>query len=204
MEPDPIRTSAIVTFPREDAAFAAFVEATIQGLAPAERDDPAVVQRALRRWHSRAIVQRQDELAAFGMGHRAWYIYRDGQAGVRSEQDWWQAPDVATARLGEDEVFIDGDAAACALVDRPPGGLAGVPWRDLVPSASRDQDATWLFGGLQNAVPVQSVFDFPRADGSRRVIEYRTVWIPDERVYLCRWRELAVIDAESMHRLVGD
>jgi PAS domain-containing protein len=138
------------------------------------------------------------------MGRRAWYVYRDGKAGVRSEQDWWQAPGVATARLGEDEVFIDGDAAACALVDRPAGGLAGVPWRILVPSASRDADATWLFGDLQNAVPVQSSFDFPRADGSRRVIEYRTVWIPDDRIYLCRWRELAIIDAETLHRLVDD
>ncbi len=199
-----MRTSAIVTFPREDATFAAYVDATIRRLGPAECDDPAAVQRALRQWHTRAIVQPQDELAAFGMGRRAWYIYRDGKAGVRSEQDWWQAPGVATSRLGEDEVFIDGDAAACALVDRPPGGMAGVPWRDLVPPASRDQDATWLFGGLQDGVPVQSVFDFPRADGSRRVIEYRTVWIPDERIYLCRWRELAIIDAETLRGLVQD
>src|SRR6476646_3066281 len=98
------------------------------------------------------------------------------------------------ARLGEDEVFIDGDDAACGLVDRPPGGLAGVPWRELVPSEARDTDGEWLFGPLKDGRPVQSVFDFPRADGSRRVIEYRTVWLPDERIYLCRWRELAVID----------
>src|SRR4029079_6066536 len=129
----PMRTSAIVTFPREDATFAAYVDATIRRLGPAECDDPAVVQRALRQWHTRAIVQPQDELAAFRMGRRAWYIYRDGKAGVRSEQDWWQAPGVATSRLGEDEVFIDGDAAACALVDRPPGGKARVPWRGPVP-----------------------------------------------------------------------
>ncbi len=25
------------------------------------------------------------------------------------------------------------------------------------------------------------------------MIEYRTIWLPDERIYLCRWRELAVI-----------
>jgi len=31
---------------------------------------------------------------------------------------------------------------------------------------------------------VRSVFDFPRADGGGRVIEYRTIWLPDERIFL--------------------
>ena len=110
---------------------------------------------------------------------------------------------VATARLGEDEVFIDGDDAACDLVDRPPGGLAGVPWRELVPSEARDTDGEWLFGPLKDGRPVQSVFDFPRADGSRRVVEYRTIWLPDERIYLCRWRELAVIVPEPPPQETG-
>ena len=153
--------------------------------------DPDQVQGALRRWHTRAKVQPQHELAR--LGEKTWYVYRDGRAGVLLEQDWWQADDVATARLGEDEVFIEGDDAACRLVDLPPGGLRGVPWRVLIPPEARDTDGEWLFGPLKDGRPVQSVFDFPRADGSRRVIEYRTIWLPDERIYLCRWRELAVI-----------
>ena len=197
-----IQTPTIATFPRTDAAFARYVRAAIERLPPADRTDPAKVQRAIRRWHTRAIVRPQDPLAAYGAA--TWYVYRDGQAGVRLEEDWWQSPDVALARLGEDEVFVDGNDAACRLVDRPPGGLAGVPWRELVPSEVRDDDAEWLFGGLQESGPVQSVFDFPLPDGGRRVIEYRTVWVPEERIYLCRWRELATIDGDTVPSLVGE
>jgi PAS domain-containing protein len=182
----------IATFPRDDRPFAAFVRATIERLPPSERTDPAAVQRALRGWHTRAVVRAQDPLAAYGLP--AWYVYRDGQAGVRIDEDWWRQEGVAVARLGEDEVFVDADDEACRLVGRPPGGLAGVPWRELLPPAVRDDDAEWLFGGLKDGKPVQSVFDAPLPDGRRRVIEYRTAWIEDERVYLCRWRELAVIE----------
>jgi PAS domain-containing protein len=189
-----LMTPIIVTFPRDDTAFAAYVRSTLDRLPAAERRDPAAVQAALRRWHTRALVRPQDPLAS--LGGTSWYVYRDGSAGVRSDQEWWKSDTVATARLGEDEVFVDGDEAACDLVDRPPGGLAGVPWRELVPSEARDTDGEWLFGPLKDGRPVQSVFDFPRADGSRRVVEYRTVWLPDERIYLCRWRELAVIVPE--------
>ena len=54
--------------------------------------DPGQVQTALRRWHTRAQVRPQHELAR--LGETTWYVYRDGHAGVRLEQDWWQADDV--------------------------------------------------------------------------------------------------------------
>jgi len=191
----------LVTFPRDDTAFASFVRTTVGKLAPGERTDPMALQRTLRRWHTRAIVRPQDPLASFG--GVAWYVYRDGQAGVRTDETWWQEPGVATAYLGEDQRFIGGDEAACALVDRPPGGLAGVPWRELVPPVVGDDDAEGLFGDLKRT-PVHSVFDYPRADGSRRVIEYRTAWDPEQGCFVCRWRELAVIDAASVPTLTDD
>ncbi len=134
MRPLPMSLTT-VTFPRDDTAFAAFVRATMAKLGPDEREDAAAVQAALRRWHTRALVRPQDPMASFG--GTTWYIYRDGTAGVRLEQEWWQAEGVATARLGEDEVFVDGDDEACRLVDHPPGGLTGVPWRELVPVEAR-------------------------------------------------------------------
>jgi hypothetical protein len=36
------------------------------------------------------------------------------------------------------------------------------------------------------------------------VIEYRTNWEPDQRVYVCRWRGLAVIDDAQVVALTGD
>ena len=167
--PDPSRDLADVpvddpiTFPKDDTAFAAFARSTIAALDARARVDPVQVQAALRRWHTRAQVRPRDALAS--LGETTWYVYRDGHAGVRLEQDWWQADGVATARLGEDEVFVDGDDAACRLVDLPPGGLRGVPWRVLVPPEARETDGEWLFGPLKDGRPVQSVFDFPRADG---------------------------------------
>ncbi len=190
-----IQTPILVTFPRDDAPFARFVRVTIDRLSADERTDPAALQRALRRWHTRALVRRQDPLAGFG--GETWYVYRDGQAGFRTEQDWWQDDGVAIARLGEDEIFVGGDDEACRLVGRPPGGLAGVPWRELVPVEAREDDAEWLFGDLKESGPAHSVFDAPLPDGRRRVIEYRTVWVEDERVYLCRWRELATIEVDE-------
>jgi PAS domain-containing protein len=191
----------IATFPREDAAFASFVRTTMANLSPEDRGDPALVQKALRRWHTRALVRRRDDIAGFGPV--TWYVYRDGQAGVRIESDWWQGDGVATAVLGEDEVFVDGDDEACRLVGRPSGGLRGVPWRDLVPAEARDDDAGWLFAGLKNVPFAHSVFDAPLPDGSRRVIEYRTHWDSEQGVYVCRWRELAVIDDVQIAVLTG-
>ena len=191
----------IATFPRDDAAFAAFVRATMAALSPVDRANPALVQKALRRWHTRAIVRPRDEIAGFGMG--TWYVYRDGQAGVRTEDDWWQRDDVAVAILGEDEVFVEGDDEACRLVGRPPGGLRGLPWRQLIPAEARDDDAGWLFTGLQDVPFVHSVFDAPLPGGGRRVIEYRTNWDPDQRVYVCRWRGRAVIDDSQVAALTG-
>jgi PAS domain-containing protein len=190
----------IATFPRGDHAFAAFVRDAIARLERADRLEPAELQLLLRRWHSRALVREQHALASFGVA--TWYVYRDGQAGVRIDDGWWQRKDVATARLGEDQVFVGGDDEACRLVDLPPGGLAGVSWRELVPPPAWDDDATWLFGDLKER-PVQSVFDCPLPDGGRRVIEYRTAWVPEEGIYLCRWRELTVIDSAAMKELVG-
>ena len=31
------------------------------------------------------------------------------------------------------------------------------------------------------------------SSGTEPNLEYRTIWLPDEGIYLCRWRELAVI-----------
>jgi PAS domain-containing protein len=196
------RIPALVTFPRDDQAFASFVQATMDRLDPAARADPAALQRAIRRWHTRAIVRAQNPLASFGTP--AWYVYRDGQAGVRTDDAWWQAPGVATAWLGEDaERFVWADAAAAALVERTPDDFVGLAWRDLVPSAVRDDDAAWLFADLK-ARPVQSVFDYPLADGGRRVIEYRTAWSPEDGCFVCRWRELAVIDPQAVPRLIEE
>ena len=190
----------IATFPAGDQTFAAFVRDAAGRLERADRLDPASLQELLRRWHSRALVRQRDPLASFGAA--TWYVYRDGQAGVRVEDDWWQGEGVATALLGEDQVFIDGDEAACGLVGRQPGGLAGVSWRELVPQEAREDDATWLFGDLKEN-PVHSVFDFPLPDGGRRVIEYRTAWEPDRNAFVCRWRELTVIASDDVARLVG-
>ena len=47
-------SNLIVTFPKDDTAFAAFVRSTIASLDARARMDPEQVQTALRRWHTRA------------------------------------------------------------------------------------------------------------------------------------------------------
>ena len=186
----------IITFPKDDTAFAAFVRSTIAALDARARVDPGQVQAALRRWHTRAQVRPQDALAS--LGDTTWYIYRDGHAGVRLEQDWWQADDVATARLGEDEVFVDGDDAACQLVDLPPGGprrrsLAGARsvLRRGIRMASGCSARSRTAGRCSRSSTSCAQMG---VDGSSNTGRSGS---PDEHIYLCRWRELAVIDPGS-------
>jgi len=184
-------TPTVATFPRDDAAFASFVRTTLAGLNGESRD-PAVLQARLRRWHSRAIVQPQDDLAGFGDDTR-WYVYRDGRAGVVSEEGWWLADDAARVEFGHDGTFSSANAAADELIGIE-GGLVGHHWSDLLAPAARSEDGAWLWTILDAGDVAQSVFDLPLPDGRRKVIEYRSSRAPDGDRYQSVWRELAVID----------
>jgi PAS domain S-box-containing protein len=183
-------TPTVATFPRDDVAFAAFVRNALGDLGP-DAHDAAALETRLRRWHSRAIVRPQADLAGFGRSS-TWYVYRDGRAGIVSEQGWWLADGCAWVAFGRDGTFTASNPAADALVGMD-GALVGRHWSDLLPPTARDDDGSWLWALLEDGSTPQSVFDLPLADGRRKVIEYRSSRRADGEGYESYWRELAVI-----------
>jgi PAS domain-containing protein len=184
---------AVATFPREDAAFAAYVTRCRADLAPGDRADPAALERLIRHWHTRAVVRPRDGLAGFGSA--VWYVYRDGSAGIRTDDEWWGADGVARVVFGADGRVLDADPAACAIAGLPPDGLAGVHWTSLVPPEAATGSADWLGQQLRAKGYVQSVFDCPLPEGGRRVIEYRSMPAAEPGRFECRWRVIATIEA---------
>jgi len=185
-------TMRIATFPSADGAFAAFVRTSFDRLSPGERS-PEALQRALRKWHSRAVVQPQDSLAR--IGDETWYAYRDGHPGVRVEDGWWESPGVAHVTYDSNGIFTGANEAACALVELHADCLVGRHWSDLVPATARDDDAAWLWQQIAAQGWAQSVFDFPLPDGGVRVIEYRTSATSQPGRYESWWRVLTVFEA---------
>jgi PAS domain-containing protein len=182
----------LAIFPGEDKAFARFVQLTRQGLIAESRAvEPASLEAALRRFHTRATVMPQASLAT--LGGPVWYVYRDGHAGVRVEQDWWRQPEIAEIVVHSvSREILEANDAACALVDMAPGQLVGWDPSRLVQVLEPAVAAG--FRELLDAQGwLQSVFDFPRADGGFRVIEYHTRTTDDPSRLVSYWRELAVI-----------
>lgn len=181
---------SIATFPRDDRVFAAFVQSSLAAMS--EERCPGALEAQLRRWHTRAIVRVQADLAGFGWGE-TWYVYRDGRAGIVEEPDWWLDPECAHVGFGRDGVFVATNAAADALVGRETG-LVGRHWSELLAPVAQGEDAAFLWELLDQGQVAHSVFDLPLRDGGHRVIEYRSVRCP-EGGYESWWRELAVLPA---------
>jgi hypothetical protein len=71
-------------FPGDDGSFRACAEALLKS---SRLDDPAELQAQLRRVYPRAVVRKQDSLAALGDRDRIWYVYRDGQYMTPADED---------------------------------------------------------------------------------------------------------------------
>ena len=185
----------VATFPRDDVAFAAFVKSALRELGD-DADDAAALEARLRRWHTRAIVRRQDDLAGFGESE-TWYVYRDGRAGIVLEQGWWLEEDCARVAFGRDGTFTASNPAADVLVGLD-GGLVGHHWSELLVPTAQADDGSWLWAILEAGGEAHSVFDLPLDDGRRKVIEYRSSKASSGDGYESFWRELAVIDADTL------
>lgn len=186
----------IRVLPTADAAFAAFVASCEAGLSPPERDDPRALERCLRRWHPRAVVRAQSSLASFG-GPSGWYAYRDGHPAAPRPDRWWGRPGQARVRFDARAVFVDANDAACDLVGRRSGDLAGRAWHEIVPPAASSVDPSWIWQTLLRTGSVESEFDCPLPDGQWRVIEYRTETTEEPGVYQSWWREVVTLPAPA-------
>lgn len=77
----------VVTFPADDAGLRADVGALL-GATPErlEVDEPAALERRLRRWYRSIQVRRRDGLGGYDDDPViVWYVYRDGRIRRRNE-----------------------------------------------------------------------------------------------------------------------
>ena len=182
---------SLATFPRDDAAFAGYVRDSMNDLAAAGPLDHETLQRRLRTWHSRAVVHVREELGGL-MPERVWYVYRDGGI-ARSDFGWWTNPGVAALTFDRSGMFRSANQAAADLVNRPIEDLVGAVWSDLVPPDAAATDPAWLWRLLDAGHAVQSLFELPIPDGSRRVIEFRSQATDDPDIFASNWRAVSTI-----------
>jgi PAS domain-containing protein len=193
----------LASFPAEDEAFALFVRTTQTRLEADGRSmTPEALEASLRTYHTRALVRRRNPLAA--LGEDVWYVYRDGHAGVRVLDDWWQCEDCASVVFDRAGAFVEADDAACALLDLPPGALTGRRWQELVPGRAPREDSADLWKLLETHGSIQSVFDVPLPGGGFRVIEYHSERTHDPERFTSRWRAIADIPAERREAAAGE
>jgi PAS domain-containing protein len=184
------------TFPAEDEAFELFVRTTERRLRTNGKPlTPEALEAALRTYHTRAIVRARNPLATFG--EDVWYVYRDGRAGVRVLDDWWQCDDCAQIVFDRAGTILQADDAACALVGVSPGSLAGRPWRELPRSTPSGDSSASMWQLLETTGSLQSVFDVPMPDGGFRVIEFHCEPTEDPDRFTSRWRAIADIPAHE-------
>lgn len=191
---EPIR---LATFPRGDAAFRAFVRSCLAESPANERADPACLQARLRRWHTRAVVRVQSDLARVGP-EPTWYVYRDGHTNLGMQEGWWTSPGIASVSFDASGTCIHADAAAHALLGRTPGVLDGLHWRAFLPEEFETVNDDWIWDLITTEGSVNSVFEVPLYDGGRRVVEYHCEWRDDPPRFVGFWRELAMLDREAL------
>jgi PAS domain-containing protein len=169
----------VVTYPRSDTVFAAFVGAEIA----AGRPSIAEAESRIRRVYARAVLQERAPMAGYDV-EPVWYVYRDGRPSGRDEEPWWTEPGTAEATFADGGVYRWANDEFCALHEVSPGGLIGRPWSDFATSESIAQaDALWRHlmatGALARGEPIESTFTLKTSDGRLRPVEYRTAVEPD-------------------------
>jgi PAS domain S-box-containing protein len=190
------RPVTFAIFPADDRLFASFVQRAYEQLVGDGAPTPEALQRALRTYHTRAVVRPQASLAGFGDGE-VWYAYRDGRPGGRAADEWWLDPSVGHVRFSDDGRYLEANDEACRLVGLPPGGLVGLSLFDVVVPGGREAMEAVANAEFQRTGAIHSVFDCRLPDGSMRVIEYRSRRTDEPGVNESAWREIALIEAPA-------
>jgi hypothetical protein len=105
--------TTVITFPHNDAAFAAYVQQRSRRCRT-----PHDLQTAVRDWYPRAAVSARSSLAGYGDQCRVWYAYRDGTPRSKDSGRWWTESGVAEVAFGRDGLFVAANVEATALCGR--------------------------------------------------------------------------------------
>jgi PAS domain S-box-containing protein len=102
----------LLTFPHDDLAFRAHVEAARQRIGGWSESR---IQAAIRDAYPEAVVRRASVLAGIEPVAR-WYAYRDGRILPRpADEAWWLEPDLPRTVIDAEGRYLDADESAAEL-----------------------------------------------------------------------------------------
>jgi PAS domain-containing protein len=127
----------LIAIPKGDSAFSQMAEhlhATTEG------QDPAVLERRLRRTFPRAVVRSR----ALSGETPVWYVYRDGGWRPASDEPWWEALNLPRLVVDRDGWVVEANLTALGLLEIERGDLHTRHYTDFV-AAGALPDSMTLF-----------------------------------------------------------
>jgi PAS domain S-box-containing protein len=159
------------TFPHDDVAFRAHVEAAA---STTEHWDGERVLAEIRQAYPAATMQEGNKLGQVQWGLGTWYVYRDGMITQPSTGSWWLDEGVATTVMTADGQYVDANDAAAALfgvdAETIKRGRAG----DFTRHEGNDEVRRRLFDTLAAGRALASTAVVRRRAGDEVPIEFRT------------------------------
>jgi PAS domain S-box-containing protein len=184
------RSIHVITFPHEDAAFRAHVEAA---QAAAGRWDGEAVERDIREAYPAAVVRRAQPLAELSPGVETWYVYRDGEI-VPGEHsaDWWLDGAAAEAVVDARGRYVEANAAAAELFGVSRRRIIGKAAGTFTRHEANEEVGRRLFAALAETGTLQSTAVVKRPDGEEWPIEFHMRPTPAADGYLVVMRRIQV------------
>ena len=179
----------IVSFPREDRAFAAHVRLLLGDTATAS--SPPALELRLRTMYPGARVVMRVRLAGFD-DQPVWYAYRDGRIAPAQPATWWTETGAAWHDIGVDGLWTDMNAAMEALVGLPREEVIGRTWERFgTPEAIASQGPIWDV--IERDGVIDSLFRLRLEGGDALDVEYHMERLEPGR-YRCWWRPVHIDD----------
>jgi PAS domain S-box-containing protein len=164
------RSIQVITFPHDDRAFRAHVEAA---QAVAGRWDGDAVEQELRLAYPAAVVRRAHPLAELSPGQETWYVYRDGEIAIGERVgEWWTDDGLPQAVVGADGKYVEANAAAAQLFGVARRRILGKPAGSFTRHEANEEVGRRLFAALADGGALHSTALVTRPDGEEWPIEY--------------------------------
>jgi PAS domain-containing protein len=159
------------TFPHDDVAFRAHVEAAA---STTEHWDADRVLAEIRQAYPAATMQEGNKLGQVEWGLGTWYVYRDGTITRPSTESWWLDESVARTVMTADGRYVDANDAAAALFGVDGEAIKRGRAGDFTRHEGNEEVRRRLFDNLAAGRPLASTAVVRRPGGDEVRIEFRT------------------------------
>lgn len=179
---------SVITFPHDDVAFRAHVEAAQADIG---HWDGERVEEQVRLAYPHAAAHRANALASFNPEHETWYVYRDGRASPsRATDEWWLDPELPTTVILATGAYIDANAAAAELFGVAREEILRARAGDFTRHDPSPEVGRRLFAALDSHGWLHSTALVSRPDGTERPIEFHTRAVRESGQYITVMRRI--------------